>query len=74
MRGGAAQRTTTGRSPRCGGSRSCSSAAVRSTFKVKAFRSAAATVLPLPADEVADRVEDGTLTDLPGIGAEHGRR
>ena len=38
------------------------------TFKVKAFRSAAATVLPMPADELAGHVEGGTLTDLPGIG------
>ena len=38
------------------------------TFKVKAFRSAAATVLPLPADQLAAHVEAGTLTDLPGIG------
>ncbi len=28
-------------------------------------------ILPLPADEVAARVEAGTLTDLAGIGAEH---
>jgi putative hydrolase len=39
------------------------------TFKVQAFRKAAAAILPLPADEVARRVDDGTLTDLPGIGA-----
>lgn len=39
------------------------------TYKVKAFRAAAAAVLPLPADEVAARVEAGTLTDLPGVGA-----
>jgi putative hydrolase len=39
------------------------------TFKVKAFRNAAATLLPLPADEVAAHVEAGTLTSLPGIGA-----
>jgi len=38
------------------------------TFKVKAFRSAAATVLPMPDDELAGHVEGGTLTDLPGIG------
>ena len=38
------------------------------TVKVKAFRKAAATLLPLSADEVADRVAAGTLTDLPGIG------
>ncbi len=38
------------------------------TYKVKAFRSAAATVLPMPADELAGHVEAGTLTDLPGIG------
>lgn len=38
------------------------------TYKVKAFRSAAATVLPL-GDEVAERVAAGTLRELPGIGA-----
>ncbi len=36
--------------------------------RIEAFRSAAATILPLPADEVAARVEAGTLTELPGIG------
>lgn len=38
------------------------------TFKVKAFRSAAATLLPLPADEVAAMVSAGTLTTLSGVG------
>jgi putative hydrolase len=38
------------------------------TRRVRAFRNAAATILPLPADEVAERVEAGTLTELPGIG------
>jgi putative hydrolase len=38
------------------------------TYKVKAFRAAAATILPL-GEEVAARVHDGTLRDLPGIGA-----
>jgi putative hydrolase len=38
------------------------------TYKVKAFRAAAETILPL-GDEVAARVDAGTLTDLPGIGA-----
>ncbi len=38
------------------------------TYKVKAFRNAAATLLPMPADAVARVVADGTLTDLPGIG------
>jgi putative hydrolase len=38
------------------------------TRRVQAFRKAAATILPLPADEVAERVEAGTLTELPGIG------
>ena len=38
------------------------------TYKVKAFRSAAATILPL-GDEVAERVREGTLRKLPGIGA-----
>ncbi len=39
------------------------------TYKVKAFRGAAATILPMDPDEVARAVEDGTLTSLPGIGA-----
>lgn len=39
------------------------------TFKVKAFRNAAATLLPMPADEVRAHAEAGTLTKLPGIGA-----
>ncbi len=39
------------------------------TYKVKAFRGAAATILPMPPEEVARAVEDGTLTKLPGIGA-----
>ena len=39
------------------------------TYKVKAYRSAAATVLPLPPDEVAARARSGTLTELAGIGA-----
>ncbi|NYG55264.1 PHP domain-containing protein [Nocardioides perillae] len=39
------------------------------TYKVKAYRAAAATLLPLPADEVAARVDAGTLTELPGVGA-----
>ncbi|MGO4256971.1 PHP domain-containing protein [Marmoricola sp. RAF53] len=39
------------------------------TYKVKAFRSAAATILPLDPDEVAGRARAGTLRELPGIGA-----
>jgi putative hydrolase len=38
------------------------------TRRVQAFRKAAATILPLPSDEVAGRVEAGTLTELAGIG------
>jgi putative hydrolase len=38
------------------------------TRRVRAFRNAAATILPLPEAEVAERVEAGTLTELPGIG------
>jgi putative hydrolase len=38
------------------------------TRRVRAFRNAAATILPLPDDEVAQRVEAGTLTELSGIG------
>jgi putative hydrolase len=43
------------------------------THKVKAFRGAAAAILPLPADDLARHVEDGTLTDLPGVGASSAR-
>jgi putative hydrolase len=39
------------------------------TYKVKAFRTAAATILPMDPDEVTVRVREGTLRDLPGIGA-----
>ena len=39
------------------------------TYKVKAFRGAAAAILPMDPDEVARAVEEGTLTQLPGIGA-----
>jgi putative hydrolase len=39
------------------------------TYKVKAFRAAAATILPLDPDEVATRAREGTLTELAGIGA-----
>jgi len=40
--------------------------------RIEAFRSAAATILPLPDDEVAARAEAGTLTELPGIGPSTG--
>ncbi len=39
------------------------------TYKVKAFRAAAATILPLDPDEVAVRASDGTLRELAGIGS-----
>lgn len=39
------------------------------TFKVKAYRKAAAAILPLPPEQVAAAVADGTLTDIPGVGA-----
>ena len=39
------------------------------SYKVKAFRGAAAAILPLPPDDVLRAVEEGTLTDLAGIGA-----
>jgi putative hydrolase len=38
------------------------------TRRVQAFRKAAATILPLPSDEVAARVDAGTLTELPNVG------
>jgi len=39
------------------------------TYKVKAFRGAAAAILPLGDDEVAARVRAGTLGELAGVGA-----
>ena len=39
------------------------------TYKVKAYRAAAAAILPLPEDELRRRVADGTLTGLAGVGA-----
>ena len=38
------------------------------TFRVRAFRNAAAMVATLPAAELADRARRGTLRDLAGIG------
>ena len=39
------------------------------TYKVKAFRGAAAAILPLDPEEVATHVEQGTLSSIPGVGA-----
>jgi putative hydrolase len=39
------------------------------TYRVRAFRSAAAAVAKLPPEELAQRIIDGTLTKLPGVGA-----
>ncbi|HEY6934851.1 MAG TPA: PHP domain-containing protein [Marmoricola sp.] len=39
------------------------------TYKVKAYRAAADTVLQLDVDELAARVREGRLRELPGIGA-----
>ena len=38
------------------------------TYRVRAFRTAAATINAVSAGELAARVDDGTLTELPGIG------
>ncbi|HWC84671.1 MAG TPA: PHP domain-containing protein [Pseudonocardiaceae bacterium] len=38
------------------------------TYRVRAFRRAAATVAELSANDLADRVDNGTLQALPGIG------
>ena len=43
-------------------------AASEPTFRVRAFRSAAATVERIGADELAVRSQGGTLRELPGIG------
>lgn len=42
-------------------------------YKVKAYRGAAAAILPLPADEVASRARAGTLTELAGVGSSTAR-
>lgn len=39
-----------------------------SPYRAEAFRAAVRTLEQLPAPEVVDRVEHGTLTDLPGVG------
>ncbi|MGZ4601656.1 MAG: PHP domain-containing protein [Oryzihumus sp.] len=39
------------------------------TYRVKAFRGAAATVRATDAEELRQRAEVGSLTDLPGIGS-----
>ncbi|QIG43929.1 PHP domain-containing protein [Nocardioides anomalus] len=39
------------------------------TYKVKAYRNAAAAILPLGDDEVRARVEAGTIQEIPGVGA-----
>jgi putative hydrolase len=39
------------------------------TYKVKAFRGAAAAILPLSDDELRAQVEDGSVTKLAGVGA-----
>ncbi|MGL5823908.1 MAG: PHP domain-containing protein [Nocardioides sp.] len=39
------------------------------TYKIKAFRAAATTILTMPADEIAHHVTAGTLTSLAGVGA-----
>ena len=43
------------------------------TFKVQAYRKAAAAILPLPEAEVAQRAAEGTLTDLAGVGSSTAR-
>jgi histidinol phosphatase-like PHP family hydrolase len=47
----------------------CLERALEPSYRVRAFRNAAATVARTPPDELATRVADGSLTDLPGIGA-----
>jgi putative hydrolase len=39
------------------------------TYKVRAYRNAAAAILPLGEEEVRARVEAGTITEIPGVGA-----
>ena len=42
--------------------------ALEPTYRVRAFRGAAATLRGLPPGEAAERATAGTLTELPGIG------
>jgi putative hydrolase len=39
------------------------------SFRIKAYRAAAAALLTIPEDEVRARAAAGTLRDLPGVGA-----
>ena len=43
------------------------------TYKVQAFRKAAAALLPLTEDEVRRLVAENRLTELPGVGASSGK-
>ena len=43
------------------------------TFKVQAYRKAAAAILALPEAEVARRAAEGTLTELAGVGTSTAR-
>jgi len=47
----------------------CLERALEPSYRVRAFRTAAATVDGISAPELSTRAEAGTLTDLPGIGA-----
>ena len=46
----------------------CLERALEPSYRVRAFRTAAATVAATPAGELADRARAGTLTELAGIG------
>jgi histidinol phosphatase-like PHP family hydrolase len=46
----------------------CLERALEPSYRVEAFRNAAATVDRTPAGELATRTADGSLTDLPGVG------
>ncbi len=43
------------------------------SYKVKAYRGAAAAILPLAPDEVAQRADAGTLTQIAGVGSSTAR-
>ena len=42
--------------------------ALESTYRVRAFRGAAAALAPLPVDQVRQQAESGTLTTIKGVG------
>lgn len=47
----------------------CLERALEPSYRVRAFRAAAATLAPLPREQLEQRARAGTLTELPAVGA-----